>query len=324
MCRWMGAYLLLVASGWAYAQPTTSTPSLPQVKTPDYFGPALTQTFNDKALFPNASSVIPGTSGSSAVNPTQSWNPFSVAPAPANGVHELPPTILPDESLPLPPPPKRWAGGFEFGLNGSQGNADVLSIRAGGQGDRKTPGNLFHFDLLYNLVRASGPSNQNQALLNIRDEILFRGTPWSFFSAIQVEYDQFRDYDLRAGVYEGFSYVWVKSDLTLFKTRVGAGAVRELDTAGPARDRWVPEAVLGMDYNHKFTDRQAFVSSADIYPNLSQLGQYRVRARAGYEILLDPKFGLVLRLGVQDRYDTLPGQSRRNDLNYFTTLLFRF
>jgi hypothetical protein len=27
---------------------------------------------------------------------------------------------------------------------------------------------------------------------------------------------------------------------------------------------------------------------------------------------------------VQDRYDSSPGPARRNDLNYFATLLFRF
>ena len=50
----------------------------------------------------------------------------------------------------------------------------------------------------------------------------------------------------------------------------------------------------------------------------------RVRARAGYEITLDPDHGMVLRLGVQDRYDSSPGPAKRNDVNYFVTLLFKF
>ena len=68
----------------------------------------------------------------------------------------------------------------------------------------------------------------------------------------------------------------------------------------------------------------SFLSSVDMYPNLSQLGQYRVRARAGYEIVIAPEHGLVLRLGVQDRYDSDPGDAKRNDLAYFTTLGFKF
>jgi hypothetical protein len=93
---------------------------------------------------------------------------------------------------------------------------------------------------------------------------------------------------------------------------------------GGPPDRWVPEAVVGGDFNHRFTDRQGFVSTVDVFPNLSQLGQFRVRARAGYEIVISPEHGMVLRLGVQDRYDSNPGPAKRNDLNYFTTLLFRF
>ena len=52
-----------------------------------------------------------------------SWNPFTALPP---GVNELPPTLIPDGSLPPPPPPKKWAGAFELGLNGSQGNAKVF------------------------------------------------------------------------------------------------------------------------------------------------------------------------------------------------------
>src|SRR5262249_10813782 len=149
-------------------------------------------------------------------------------------------------------------GGFEFGINGSQGNADVLNLRLGGLVDYKTPRNLFHTDLLYTLTRQDGATNQNQALLNARDEILFPNSPWSVFSSLQVEYDQFRDYDFRAGTYAGLSYRWVKSDKLTLKTRLGAGAVREmsLGTSTGAPDLWVPEALVGTDFNYRFTDRQ--------------------------------------------------------------------
>ncbi|MBN9517386.1 DUF481 domain-containing protein, partial [bacterium] len=249
---------------------------------------------------------------------------------------------------PTPPPPRRWRGGIEFGVNGSDGNSDVLSLRLGTNFDTKHDRNVFHLDALYTLTRQDGTTRQNQAILNARDEVLFPDSPWSVFTATQVEYDEFRDYDLRAGAYAGLSRRWLKTDTTSLKGRLGAGATREMDTRrrkedrerdakllvagatpevdtrGMAADRWVPEAVVGGDFNHRFTDRQSFVSSVDVFPNLSQIGQFRVRARAGYEIVVDPELGMVLRLGVQDRYDSSPANARRNDLNYFATLLFRF
>jgi hypothetical protein len=166
--------------------------------------------------------------------------------------------------------------------------------------------------------------SQNQALLNARDELLFKGTAWSLFSALQVEYDQLRPYDLRVGVYGGVGYKWFDTKTTLFKTRAGAGAVRELNTREGFADRWVPEAVFGFDFNHAFTDRQRFVSAVDAYPSLSQIKHVRVRARAAYEVLLDPEHCMVLRLGVQERYDSEPGNGQANALNYFATLMFKF
>lgn len=318
-----GVLLVLLTAGPGIAQSVAPAGGAPPPSQGFGLGSTINQPFNEKSLFPDAKPLMEKSPGASPAPP--SWNPFGNANPGPPGPTELPPTLIPDGSLPPPPPPKRWFGGFEFGVNGSQGNADVLNLRLGGLVDYKTPGNLFHADLLYTLTRQDGLTNANQALLNARDEILFKNSPWGVFASSQVEYDQFRQYDFRAGAYAGLSYLVSKTDHALLKTRVGAGAVREerLGTDG-LPGRWVPEALVGMDFNYRFTDRQGFVSSVDVYGNLSQLGQYRVRARAGYEILLDPKYGMVLRLGVQDRYDTLPGQSRRNDLNYFATLLFRF
>ncbi|MBX9579243.1 MAG: DUF481 domain-containing protein [Gemmataceae bacterium] len=301
--------------GWPLPAPAKLPEAkVPDAKLPDYFGPATNLPFNEKSLFPTP--ALP--------NP-----PTTQAPP---GLPPLPPpdrrVMIPDGSYPpdppSPPPPPLWKGGVELGVNGSQGNSDVLSLRLGANADRRTERNLFHMDLLYTLSRQDGMTRQDQALLNLRDELLFPGNPYSLFSATQVEYDQFRAYDLQVGSYLGVAYRWVKTDATLFKTRVGAGAVRQMDLSGTAPSRWVPEAVVGGDWNHRFTDRQGFVSSLDVFPNLSQIGQFRVRARAGYEIVLAPEYGMVLRLGVQDRYDSSPGPAKRNDVNYFTTLLFKF
>ncbi len=282
-----------------------------QEKLPEFFGPAYKEPFNDKIF------RAPGVPSVTAKQPATA------------GLPPLPPgdrvITVPDGSLPPPPPPKIWTGGFEFGINGSQGNTDVFAMRIGANADRKTESNVFHTDFLYTTNQQNGLTNQNQAIFNMRDEIILANSPWSVFSAFQLEYDEFRIYDFRIGLYAGFGYTWLKNDTTLFKTRLGAGVVREIATGpGATPDRWVPEALLGADFNHKFTDRQAFISSVDLYPSLSDFGQYRLRARAGYEILLDPEYGLAVRLGVQNRYDSNPGPAKRNDLNYFVTLLFKF
>jgi putative salt-induced outer membrane protein YdiY len=245
--------------------------------------------------------------------------PLPAAPAPA----------LPDASGGLLPPPetapKIWSGGGEIGTNGATGNTDLYSVRVGLNAKRKTANNLFVTDFLYSYTNLNDLVNQNQALFNARDEILIANTPWSIFAATNLEYDELRAYRFRVGIYGGVGYQVIDTETTNWRLRFGAGAVREIAgyAAGPP-SRWVPELVFGTDYSYKIDDRQSLELSVDYFPRVNDFSQFRVRARAAYQIILDKENGIVLRLGAQDRYDSNPGPSRRNDLTYFATLGFKF
>jgi hypothetical protein len=221
-----------------------------------------------------------------------------------------------------PPPVKIWSGGAEAGVTGQSGNTDVLNIRLGWNAMRKTDDNLFTSDFVYGLAKQQGVETQNQALFNARDEILFAGSPWSLFASTNIEYDKFRAYDFLVGVYAGVGYLVIDDGMTFFKLRAGAGAVKRF---GGPNEEWIPEALLGYDFNRKITENQSFVHSLDFYPRFDKWSQYRIRARAAYEIVVDPKSGTTLRLGAQSRYDSDPGPGfKRNDLTYFASLLFKF
>ncbi len=215
-----------------------------------------------------------------------------------------------------------WNGGFDLGLNGATGNSEVLNIRMGAVGDRKTDTNLLHADLLYTLGKQDGRTIQNALLFNARDEVLFPGSHWTFFGSTNIEYDELRAYKFRIGVYAGVGYIVRNDDTTLFKLRAGAGAVREI---GGPQDRWVPELIFGYDYRHKFSERTAIVSNLDFYPRVDDFGQFRVRGNVAFETILDPATGTNFKIGAQSRYDSDPGPGvRRHDLNYFATLGVKF
>ena len=254
-------------------------------------------------------------------DPNSALGKSSLLPAQAFAPPEpLPPApIIP--GIELPPPAPVWAGSAEFGLSGSDGNSDTLKIRTGLDLKRKAQDNLFSLNTWYGLSRQMGRTSENKALITARDEILFVDSPWSLFGQGAIEYDQFRDFTFRVAKHAGFGYLWVKDDRTYFKTRAGFGFQREV---GGPRNMWVPEALLGFDFEQRISARSRFVSAVDWYPNLDRIGQYRVRARAAYEILIDPELGLTLRFGLQDRYDSNPGRAKRNDVDYFATLLWQF
>jgi hypothetical protein len=210
-----------------------------------------------------------------------------------------------------------------LGLNGSSGNASLFNLRFGLNAQRKVTDNIFTTDFIYTYTETESVTTVQQALLNARDEILFAGTPWSLFGSTNIEYDELRAYKFRVGIYAGVGYTFIDDADMTFKVRAGAGAVREIGSGGLA-DRWVPEMVFGYDFKYRLTDRSSFISVLDFYPRIDDWSKFRVRARLGYEHILDPENGIVLRLGLQDRYDSDPGNAKKNDLTYFMTLGMKF
>jgi len=281
---------------------------------------------------PSGGGAYFGAANNAAFTPQEAFAPPKIP---------VPPSVLPAQAIvpsdppigagadggllpPLPPPaPPLWSGSAEAGVNGASGNAELFNLRIAFDANRKTDNNLLNTNFLYTYTEQDSLLSVHQALLNVRDEILFANSPWSLFGAMNLEYDELRAYRFRVGIYAGVGYTVLNTDTTLLKLRAGAGAVREIGT-GDLADRWVPEMVFGYDWNYKINDRGSLMSTLDYYPRIDDFSQFRLRVRAGYEYVLDPETGTVFRLGIQNRYDSDPGNAQRNDLTYFATLGIKF
>ncbi len=132
---------------------------------------------------------------------------------------------------------------------------------------------------------------------------------------------QFQNWDWRVTAVSGVGYEFIKSDRTTLLGRVGIGAMREF---GGEDNRIHPELDVGVDWQHKFTEFQKLTFSFDYYADLIDIGAYRFIGKAAYEIVVDPDSGMTLKLGVEDRYDSTPDGAKRNDLDYFAVLMFKF
>lgn len=230
------------------------------------------------------------------------------------------PASLPTTLVPPPPPPPAWTGGLEVGLLGATGNSDNFRFRFGFNAKQDTPDHLWVADLVYNYAEAFGTRNENRAMFNTRYEWKL-GDPWSLFASGQVEYDEFRAFDVRIAAHAGVAYAFIRSDRTQLKGRLGAGASREL--GGPNED-WIPEALFGLDFEHHFSAKTKFVANFDYFPNLGDWTDYRWQLRASLETVLVEEWDLSLKLGIFDRYDSTPEGRRPNDLEYFAVLLWKF
>lgn len=245
-------------------------------------------------------------------------SPFGL-PAPLGG-----PIVGPDgrirTGLDAHPVPSSWSSAIDFGLSGSQGNTDTLKVRLGVDVRYDSPEDTVVLNALYILSQANGGNVENKAFFLARNDLpLDAGLGW--YAQGVVEYDEFRAIDLRLASHSGLSYTALQDGTQLLKLRAGIGMSRE--SGGPGTE-WVREGQGGADYEYHLTARTTLTLAGDYYPDVRDFARYRLRGRVSLDILLDPDLNLVLRLGAFDRYDSRPFGSKRNDLDYFTTLQFRF
>jgi len=216
-------------------------------------------------------------------------------------------------------PGGKLTGSIELGINGSRGNADSFSIRAGGKLKHDVDWRTFTMDLTHARTDSDGVETQNNAIFNARHDWKLGDSPWSIFAKLQLEYDEFKAFDLRVVMNAGWGYQFWKNDFHALKGRFGAGASREF---GGPDESWTPEAVFGLDYECKISDRQKFTASADYLPSWEDFMDYRLNTTLAWEICLDAAHNLNLKVGVFDRYDSTPNGSKSNDIDYSVLLLW--
>ncbi len=239
--------------------------------------------------------------------------PAPVLPAPKDGVLLVQPAP--------PPDPKIWCGSIELGVNGTEGNSQFFKFRFGGNLKRATETSITQFEFLYGIAENNNVRSENRFFGTGRHEWLFRDSPWSLFLSGSAEYDEFKAFDVRLASHAGAAYTWLKTDRWLLKSRVGAGASREI--GGPS-NAFVPEGLIGGDLEWKIDDRSKIASNFDYFPNVTDWSDYRAQIRIAYELLLLPEYNITLKTGILDLYDSTPEGRKPNDLEYFFVLLWKF
>jgi hypothetical protein len=102
--------------------------------------------------------------------------------------------------------------------------------------------------------------------------------------------------------------------------RLGGGTSREF---GGPDDRWVPESLLGVEYNRQLFQTQKLYAKLDYFPEWDQAGEFRIVADAGWEIELVQPSNLSLKLSANDRYDSTPNGAEPHLVNYSVLLLLK-
>lgn len=214
-----------------------------------------------------------------------------------------------------------WKGSLEGGLAGSSGNTEKFGARIALGLKRETSKMVTTFGAGYIYSADDGDKSESRGEIFGRNDWKLGESKWRVYAIGKGEYDEFQDWDWRVSAFVGVGYELIKTDSTLFIPRVGVGISKEI---GGSENKIVPEADLGWDFEHKFNENVKFFNIFDFYPALDEFGPYRFETKAGLEVLLSKENNLSLKLGINDRYDSTPNGKKRNDIDYFATIVWTF
>jgi hypothetical protein len=217
--------------------------------------------------------------------------------------------------------PAPWETSIEFGLNGSSGTSESLSMQAGGTILRESRFSKLNLDTEYNRTTKSGAETQNNAEFDVRNDwLLGDKSPWTLFATGNLFYDQFQAFDLQANANSGLGYRFVHRPELEFLGRFGGGASREF---GGPDERWVPESLVGVEYLQRISPLQKVTAKVDYYPEWDQVGEFRLLADVAWETSLIQPSNVSLKISASDRYDSTPSGADPHLVNYSVLLLIK-
>ncbi len=215
-----------------------------------------------------------------------------------------------------------WNGSITLGLSGSEGNTESLNFRVDVAGERLTEEIETRLSLSYRYGQDDGDENENRFEARARNDWRFEDSRWRFFVEAAYFHDEFQVWRNAASVFAGPGYEIIRNDRTQLVGRVGVGGRYEDD--GPA-EGFKPEGLVGLDFSHQITERQRVTARATYFPSFDDFGEFRLENQAAWEILVDPEVNLLLKVGIEHRYDSQPGDDfEENDIDYFITLGWTF
>lgn len=247
--------------------------------------------------------------------------------AQARGDAALPPP-------PAPPPPARpgiagtrflrgWKKQLQLGFNGSKGNSETQDILAGARGSYADDAKRWQVDSGYVRASTDGTRTKSQAFAMAMRDFLFPGKRVFAFASGRYDWDQFQDWDHRLSLAAGAGYALLDGEKLDVRGRLGLAGTKTFGS--PGDDRWVPEAVIGLESEWLPAERQRLTAYTTFYPALSGSGGFRNLTGVDWSLRIADGLGLSLNLGVQNEYESevAPG-IEPNDLLYRAALLYDF
>lgn len=214
-----------------------------------------------------------------------------------------------------------WQRRLSAGITGSTGNSERLDGSLAARLAREDEDNRVDLNSAWFFARAGGETRSHEAFLQGTRDWLEHDSRWFLFARGRYDFDDFEPWEHRLSAFGGPGYQLVDTDAVNLRARLGLGASRTFGI----ENRLLPEAEGGLEGAWRLTERQTLEGSVSIFPDLSQVNEFRVLASTSWTMKLSPLGDLSLQLGVEDTYQSDPeGGARPNDLNYYGRVGYEF
>ncbi len=266
----------------------------------------------------------------------QVTEPTVLPPAAGTTIESAPSAVV--ASSPMPgeqasePPPRpsawwrklltTWDSRLAVRFDGRDADRSQTDLRVDLETERRREEDRWKFDLSHRVRDRDDELTRSRLAAGGLYESYVVDSPWSLQSRARYEYDEFRDWDYRvtADVSAGYELVDVKKLRVI--GRFGGGVLGEF---GPVKDGYQPEGLLGLDAFVRLNGGQQVTASILYLPSVIEGHDYRLLTTAAWQVKLQQADGLSLRIGVENEYESLPGDGgTRNDLRYYGAMVFEF
>lgn len=140
------------------------------------------------------------------------------------------------------------------------------------------------------------------------------------FARVSAEHDYFQNVKFRLVPTAGLGYWFFDDDKSKLLAEGGTGYEYEFLRPEGTEGTWILHGRLMA--SRQITEKLKAVADIYIFPEVLDLGNYRIQADAGLEYVLNSRW--LLKFEIQDRYRSAPpGGSKRNDLRLITGLRFK-
>jgi hypothetical protein len=212
-----------------------------------------------------------------------------------------------------------WTKRIGLGVAGAEGN----TVRANVTGDvafsYEDDVKRWLWSASYFWGSSDRDTDTNKAFAGIERDFKFEDEPYYLFARGSYSFDEFRGFKHRVAGNAGLGWWFLQLEWWKLGSRVGAGLSYQWDDEEALR----PEAVVGLDSIWPISETHRFEIHGDVFPDLSDLGEFRTHSTADWVIDLSEGPGLGLAIGAIHEYVSDTDQ-KHHDVTYRGLVTYDF